>query len=263
MNYIDEIYEEKDIVKTTYKYSDSPSFELDVYKHPDSLEAPVIIWLHGGGGSKEEGEGFALDKASKGYAVFCANYKPDKGPKDPFGHNDQMMAISNVYAAIRWARSNVEELGIERGCIFVVGISAGGLIAMQAGIGWNNAQADYDVFFTGVDYNRSNPDRKIKISATAGFPGGASDWFMDKISKKDPEHHEYHGDKDPLLSYAQVVKVIGVMNDNGVPSTLMTFKGDDHTIGSHTKEINDDLMPKLSKIALEIKESKDADNPTL
>lgn len=95
---------------------------------------PTIIWAHGGSfqfGSKDNpGETYAYQFAQRGYVAIAIDYRK---PPYQYGVNETM-AICDMRAAIRWAKTFAATYNIDTTKIIAGGDSAGGFAAYQAAI---------------------------------------------------------------------------------------------------------------------------------
>ena len=111
---------------------------LDLYLPAASGPCPAIVYLHGGGwavGTRRRfGRAFAswsptpLDRlAQAGFAVATLDYRLSGEARFP-------AQLHDVKAAIRWVRGNSSALGIDPARMITWGESAGGHLAMLAGL---------------------------------------------------------------------------------------------------------------------------------
>ena len=105
---------------------------LDVY-YPEDIKAklPVIVDIHGGGfiySNKEMNKDFGYYLAKRGYVVFNINYRL------AFTETKIPGQIQDVAAAIRWVRDHLDLYPAQRGKVFLIGDSAGGLLATMAAL---------------------------------------------------------------------------------------------------------------------------------
>jgi len=100
--------------------------KLDVYYSADLQEAPVVVWLHGGG---IEGGNKHIDAQLKnsGLVVVAANYR-----LLPKAHIDDI--LDDVAAAVAWTYKNIAKYGGSNRKIFVAGHSAGGYLLDLVGL---------------------------------------------------------------------------------------------------------------------------------
>lgn len=110
----------------------SPSQKLDIYwPEGKSGPFPLIIAIHGGafmGGDKRDRQLTPMLEALKyGYAVVSINYRLS-------GEDIFPALVHDVKVAIRWVRANAYRLLIDVDKIAVWGSSAGGYLALMAGV---------------------------------------------------------------------------------------------------------------------------------
>ena len=94
--------------------------------------SPALVYVHGGGftgGDKAKGSGLAEIPAlaARGYVVASANYR--LAPEHLFP-----APIEDVKCAVRYLRANAETLGVDPSRIGIWGGSAGGNLALLAGL---------------------------------------------------------------------------------------------------------------------------------
>jgi arylsulfatase A len=91
---------------------------------------PAVIFVHGGGwskGTRQDGSRTIEALAHGGYFAATIDYRLT-------GEAGFPAAVHDCKAAIRFLRSNAEELGIDSDNIAIVGFSAGGHLATLAGL---------------------------------------------------------------------------------------------------------------------------------
>lgn len=120
------------VVERNIPYCDSGSEEhtLDVYRPADTPNAPVVLYIHGGGFrilSKDTHWAMAMSFAARGYATFSINYR--LAPKNPFP-----AAIEDACGAYAWVVENAHEYGGDASRLVVAGESAGANLACSTTI---------------------------------------------------------------------------------------------------------------------------------
>ena len=100
--------------------------KLDVYYPTNQKDAPVVVWLHGGG---IEGGNKHIDQELKnsGVVVVAANYR-----LLPKANIDDI--LDDAAAAVAWTYKNIEKYGGSHRKIFVAGHSAGGYLLDMIGL---------------------------------------------------------------------------------------------------------------------------------
>lgn len=115
-------------------YGDSPAQVLDVWRRKNLLArpAPVLIFVPGGawvhGGRILQGYPLMSLLAEQGWVCLAIDYRVAP-------HHRWPRPLSDVEAAIAWARANVDKFGGDRDFVAVAGCSAGGHLAALAGLG--------------------------------------------------------------------------------------------------------------------------------
>ncbi len=137
--------------------------------HPETLmrHAPVLIYYHGGAfvmkpapQHLENAVRYALEADC---LVILVEYRLAPKYRFPAGFDD-------CYAALRWAMSNAEKLGIDKNCVAIGGDSAGGGLA--AGVAQRAVQEDgislrgQLLIYPAVDLTCTRPS----VSAYANVP---------------------------------------------------------------------------------------------
>jgi acetyl esterase/lipase len=109
------------------RQDDQTPLRLRIYK-PKTVTSPTpaLIWLHGGGyvmGTPEMDDRICAEYVRElGITVLSVNYR--LAPKHPFP-----AGLEDSYAALIWAASHAEQMGINANRIAIGGASAGGGLA--------------------------------------------------------------------------------------------------------------------------------------
>jgi acetyl esterase/lipase len=143
-------------------YADlSSAQKLDIYWPPDgSGPFPVIISIHGGafmfGDKRDPQLNPMLNGLERGYALVSINYRMSAEALFP-------ALVHDVKAAIRWVRANADKYLFDPCRIAVWGGSAGGYLALMAGVSAGIPELD--------DLSLGNPEQSSKVHAVvAWFP---------------------------------------------------------------------------------------------
>jgi acetyl esterase/lipase len=107
------------------------SIQADVYRPPDDVVRPVILWLHGGAlisGSRNQIHPVQRELyLEAGYAVVAVDYRLAPETRLP-------EIVEDVRDALDWVRGDgASSLGIDPHRLAVIGHSAGGYLALTAG----------------------------------------------------------------------------------------------------------------------------------
>lgn len=126
------VSEHRQVVYTTLKNTPFGDRDLhvDVFSPKKKGKYPALIMVHGGGwrsGDKALQIPMAQKLAAKGIVTICVEYQLSMEAKYP-------AAVYNIKSAVRWARANAEEYGIDPNKIAISGCSAGGQLAMLVGL---------------------------------------------------------------------------------------------------------------------------------
>ena len=226
--------------------------KLDLYLPAGVKDAPVVVWIHGGGwqnGSKDRTPAVAL--LAHGYAVASINYRLSSHAVFP-------AQIEDCKAAVRWLRAHAGEHGYDPNRIGVWGSSAGGHLVAMLGVtgdvkdfdtGENLAvssrvQAVVD-FFGPTDLlmmdAQSTANSRMKHnppdSPESKLVGGAIQENPGKtrraspltyVSNGDTPFLIVHGDQDPLVPVAQSEVFLAALKKAGVEADLYVVKGGGH-----------------------------------
>ena len=228
--------------------------KLDLYL-PEKAGGPlpVIVWVHGGawlGGNKDNPP--ALPFVARGYAVASVNYRLSQHAKFP-------AQIEDCKAAIRWLRANAKTYHLDPDRIGVWGASAGGhLVALLGTTGGvkklegNGGNADQSSrvqavvdWFGPTDFakigRQSGPDSKLDHDAPdspeARLIGGPVQQNKKKAAAASPVTYVtreaapfliMHGDRDPVVPYAQSEELAAALKKAGARVTLKKVEGAGH-----------------------------------
>ncbi|MDI9469917.1 MAG: alpha/beta hydrolase [Bacillota bacterium] len=135
------IIEIKDV---SYVSDNLAEHTLDIYFRADNTLKAVLLDIHGGGfisGGKETDALFANFLAQRGFVVFCINYRLAYPSITVF---DQIEDVSN---AVNWIMQNAKEYEANTNDMYIVGHSAGGVLAVAEALLCNdkNMRADYKI----------------------------------------------------------------------------------------------------------------------
>ncbi|HEY0679685.1 MAG TPA: alpha/beta hydrolase [Chitinophagaceae bacterium] len=227
--------------------------KMDIYLPPaGNGPTPVLINIHGGGwnkGVKESQTGFnTFFKA--GFAVANIEYRLSQQATAP-------AAIEDARCALIYLIKHAKDLNIDANRIVIMGGSAGGHLALMAGLLANDHRFDGNC--PGVE--------NIKVAAIINKYGivslwdwaygphltsrSATQWLGAKskdeafaktvspisyVNSNNPPTFIVHGDADPTVPYQHSVELNKQMESAGVKTKFITIPGGLH--GKFTKEQN-------------------------
>ncbi len=152
----------QDVIRATYTYKTVGDLRIraDVYRKPDDIVRPAILWLHGGALIMGNRRGLNAVQAERyldaGYTIISIDYRlaPQAKLRD---------IIEVLVDAYRWVRVDGPKLfRIDPNRIAVVGHSAGGYLTLMAGFRLNPRPAALVAFYgygdiAGAWYSRPDP----------------------------------------------------------------------------------------------------------
>jgi len=207
---------------------------LDVYHPPAGVTSKrtAIVHLFGGGfftGSRRGVAAASRAFASLGYTSLASTYRLQTEGKWP-------AQLEDVKTAVRWARANAAELGIEEDRIAVAGYSAGGALALLAA-GTNGLSE-----FEGMG---GNSGVSSDVQAAIGFypaTGGTLGLYDDNPSAEQLAASQatnyigpdfaptilIHGTADGTIPYQSSINFFNQLEEAGVPTALHLIQGADH-----------------------------------
>jgi acetyl esterase/lipase len=238
---------------------------LDLYlPAAGSASGAAIVYLHGGGwavGSRRRfGRAFAswsptpLDRLSQaGFAVATVDYRLSGEAHSP-------AQLHDVKAAIRWLRGNAPRLGIDPSRVIVWGESAGGHLAMLAGLTGDRPELDGEV---GDFSSESSAVCGVidwygpmnLLSATSQHPPGSDkrpddpgSWEslmvgvplqvdpartlaaspISYVHAAAPPIQIHHGTADTMVPFAQSIEFVDALRLAGGDAELVVVEGSDH-----------------------------------
>jgi acetyl esterase/lipase len=213
----------RNLHRTSVRYGDDPAQLLDVWRRRDlpAEPAPVLLFVPGGAwvhGSRIL-QGYALMShlAERGWVCLSIDYRVAP-------HHRWPRHITDVKAAIAWARANVDRFGGDRNFVAIAGCSAGGHLSALAGLTGNDPELQADLP-AGSD---------TSVEAVVGIYG-RYDWedrstaerarfvdFLEKVvvKRKFDRHRDIYHDASPIArvhSEAPPFLVIHGTGDTVIP----------------------------------------------
>lgn len=230
----------------TYLKSESQNLNLDFYP-TDKANAPVVVVIHGGGwnsGDRKQMDNFNYLLAAKGYNVAAMDYSlaPDfQNPKQ----------VSDVKHCLSFLKHNADKLKIDAANIVLLGRSAGGQIALQAG--YSECCPDIKgivAFYSPADmvwgYSLSTNEGVLKSKTLiTDYIGGTLEQFPERydyasalshVKKGCPPTLMIHGRQDNIVAFDHNLHLIEKLKPAGIKYYLLdlpwaTHGGDYHLFG--------------------------------
>jgi acetyl esterase/lipase len=235
---------------------------VDLYRPDhDSLDAAVIL-LHGGGwmfGDRQDMADYAMQLAPSGFTAICAEYRL-------LGEAAWPAQITDVRDVVAWTLRKAPSLGVSPKKVAVLGLSAGGQLALLA------AGTPREDPFGGEDY----PDGGKVAAVVSGFappelrlpePGDppspvaallgpeASDASamaaspISYIAPGFPPTLLLSGTRDAMVPYHAQLALFDALEAAGVPSDLRLYHGHTHEF----TRLPSMLGPVMADVALFLK----------
>lgn len=244
-------------------YATAPNWEgkMDIYLPPkDKGTTPVVINIHGGGwnkGVRESQTGFNTF-FKMGFAVANISYRLT-------GHTTAPAAVEDARCALIYLIKHAKELNIDVNRIVVMGGSAGGHLALMAGLLANDHRFDgncpgvenikvaaiidkygiTDVWDWGYGPRITSSSAKRWLGSKANdkeFAASVSP--ITYVNKNSPPVFIVHGDADPVVPYQQSVDLYNKLKQAGVKTEFMTVPGGEH--GKFDKEKNSEVNKAIT-----------------
>ena len=247
-----------------YKSVAGRDLRVDVYAPTENIwgfsgskkVVPVLVYIHGGGwvsGAKDSVALHLLPFLAKGWAGVAVEYRLADSARAP-------AAVEDVRCALWWVVAHADEYGFDTEHLVVSGASAGGHLALIAGM--VSASAGFDSSCPHIDPTLTNevtPSApELHVGAIINWsgitdvaaalsdgdePNAADRWIGDGPGRRtlaqsvSPIQHvreflppilTIHGDQDPTVPHAQAVKLHALLDEVDAPNQLHTIRGGDH-----------------------------------
>lgn len=249
--------------------------KLDVYlpaEREPGVRSPVIVLIHGGGwiggmkdATREVQAGVAFARA--GYVAVSVEYFKKRGESWP----TNLLDCKN---AIRWVRTNADELQIDPDRIGVIGGSAGGHLALMTAYTTDVPELEPEDLYPGVSdrvgavvnlYGITNLLTRQKTSKSGkpnGEPRSAGGLFTESredapekwklaspvthVTSSTPATLIIHGTRDVTVDRDQAYELAERLEEAGVKHELHIIPGAGHAfILNDLRRHKEDLRPKV------------------
>lgn len=244
-------------IEANIRYSLHSETVLDIVqaRAPALKNRPGVIVIHGGGwiqGDKESMlERFCLPFVEHGFVVANVEYRLANAATAP-------AAVNDVLEAAKWFRDRATDYKVDANQIIVTGNSAGGHLAMMVGMAPESAGLGPSIKIAAIInfYGISDvPDQlqgpHLQSYAVTWIPEQPDRMELAKklspityVRKGLPPVLSIHGDADPVVPYAQSVRLTKELKAGGDQAELITVPGGQH--GFPPEEMSK-LWPQIFK----------------
>lgn len=236
-------------------YSQHPETVLDIFTPatPENPKRPGVVVIHGGGwvgGTREaQYDTFVRRYLEKGFVVANVEYRLAKAAPAPAAAEDALKAVN-------WFIDNASKWGVDRKRIVVTGGSAGGHLALMAGMAQKSAglgrtpKVAAVINFYGItdvaDQLSGSNMRQYAVTWIPDQPGRID--LARRLSpltyvRKDvPPILTLHGDADQTVPYEHGLQITKTLVDAGAKAEMISVH-----LGAHgfPKEKLDELYPQI------------------
>lgn len=247
-----------------YKEVNDWQGRLDLYFPDDTTSKhPMVINIHGGGwnhGKKESQRGFG-SFFSRDFVVANVEYRLENQAKAP-------AAIEDVRCALIYLLNQASKYGIDESKVVVMGTSAGGHLALMAGLLNNDRSFDNGCVYKDNIQILAVVDKYGVVDLEPiRHKGSVKKWLGAKVNNlefvRSVSPITYvnntssavfivHGKKDPIVPYAQSEQLYEKLQGAGVQSEFVTIENGLHGKFSieEKDKINKALFSFFEKLGL-------------
>jgi acetyl esterase/lipase len=239
----------------TYAVANNTELKLDLYLPKGRKElSPTLVLFHGGGwvdGAKERNILYLLPYLSMGWTVINVEYRLARNSLAP-------AAVEDCRCSLRWVMYHAKEYNIDTSRIVLTGTSAGGHLALIAGMLPAGTIFDRQCPTDPSTKWREPTEPQIKVAAIVNWFGitdvaelidgpNAKHYAMEWLGSRNdrlelakqlspvnyaraglPAIITIHGDQDNIAPYEQAVRLHAELDKAGVPNKLVTIRGRNH-----------------------------------
>jgi len=232
-----------------YGFQSGTQLKLDVWQMQTDVAVPTVIYYHGGGwffGDRTGAVPYFMPWIARGWNVINVEYRMSGTAPAP-------AAVQDARCALRWVYRNAKQFHLDSSRIIVTGHSAGGHLALMAGM-----LQDADGLDANCPADASEGDVPMKVAAVVDWYGitdvldvlqGANRqtyavaWLGSQLDKEAqakrvspisyvrqglPPILMVHGDQDPTVPYSESVHLHELLDAAHQPNELYTVTGGKH-----------------------------------
>lgn len=237
-----------------YRIVGKKELRLDIAMPTGGGPYPAIVYIHGGGwiyGNRSWYDWEIEEAARRGFVAATITYRLSKSRDDGQSINGFPAALEDVKAAIRFLRANDEAYAIDSRRIGVVGESAGGHLALMAGLtkpsdgfegdppdGAPSSEVQAVVNLSGATdlgslWKTSRTVRPVLVILLSGNPETSADLYRKAspiyYARKDaPPILTIHGTDDSLIPHVQALRLNAAIRAKGGRHALFSLRGAGH-----------------------------------
>ena len=233
----------------SYGFFSGVSLKLDVWQAQTRDPVPTVVYYHGGGwffGDRTGALPYLMPWLVRGWNVVNVEYRMSGTALAP-------AAVEDARCALRWVYRNANQFHLDTSRIIVTGHSAGGHLALMAGM-----LSDADGLDNNCPADSANGDVPLKVSAIVDWygPTDVSDliagpdrktyavaWLGSLPDQQDearrvspltyvraglPPILIIHGDSDPVVPYSQSQHLHAELDKLNVQNELYTVPHGGH-----------------------------------
>ena len=241
-----------------YRTASGQNLTLDLYLPFDRSKEPVplIVYMHGGGwiaGSRDLAPLRLLPFLQMGWAAANVSYRLGTTAPAP-------AAVEDVRCALRWLHARSTDLRVDPQRVVLAGGSAGGHLALMAGLLPSGNRFDRSCPTEGASRWNSGIEPPLKVAAVLNWFGitdvgdllagpnakhYAIEWFgampeaeratlardvspLTWVSPQSPPVISFHGDKDELVPLEHSRRLHTALDAAKVPNQLVIVAGAGH-----------------------------------
>jgi acetyl esterase/lipase len=234
----------------TYGTAGKIFLKLDVWQSQDSKNPlPTVMYIHGGGwvfGARTGAVPQLLPYLELGWNAVNVEYRMAGQAAAP-------AAVEDVRCALRWVYRNAKRFNFDTDRIIVTGHSAGGHLALMAGM-----LKEADGFDNNCPMEKALGEKPLKVAAIVNWSGisdvadlvsgpdmrlYAVEWLGEQADRMAmarrvspltyvrpglPPIITIHGDADPTVPYVNAVRLHRALDKAGDVNQLVTIPGGKH-----------------------------------
>lgn len=219
------------------------SLTLDVYEPSGAGPFPALMLIHGGAfrsGTKEDWASVAGKAVRSGFVAVAINYRMACDPASPPAGVDPSLCgyhattpVDDTLAAIGWVRANGSAYKADPGRVGALGGSAGGNLALMAGVvGAGAERPDAMASWSGDAEFQVKPNAAktqyvgCSLSACPDLWAAASPYTF--VAAGDPPTYLSNSQYEKPVPLQEATDMADALTAAGVPNQLQVLPGSQH-----------------------------------